>query len=30
LTKEPKTQDKEKIASSINVAGKIGYPHVED
>jgi hypothetical protein len=30
LTKEPKTYDEEKTASSTNVAGKTGYPHVED
>jgi hypothetical protein len=29
-TKEPKTHDEEKTASSTNAAGKTGYPHVED
>jgi hypothetical protein len=29
LKKEPKTCDGEKIASSTNVAGKKGYPHVD-
>jgi hypothetical protein len=30
LTKEPKTHNGEKTASSTNVARKTGYPHVED
>jgi hypothetical protein len=30
LTKETKTHDGEKTASSTNVAWKNGYPHVED
>jgi hypothetical protein len=30
LTKEPKTHDGEKTASSTNAAGKTGYPHAED
>jgi hypothetical protein len=29
-TKEPKTHDGEKTASSTNAGGKTGYPHVED
>jgi hypothetical protein len=28
--KEPKTQDREKAASSTNAAGETGYPHAED
>jgi hypothetical protein len=30
LRKEPKIYDGEKTVSSTNVAGKTGYPHVED
>jgi hypothetical protein len=30
LTKEPKTHDGEKIASSTNVAGKTGYLPAEN
>jgi hypothetical protein len=29
-TKKPKKQDGENTASSTDVAGKTGYPHVED
>jgi hypothetical protein len=29
-TKEPKTHNGEKTASSINAGGKTGYPHIED
>jgi hypothetical protein len=30
LTKAPKTHDGEKTASSINVAGKSGYPSAKN
>jgi hypothetical protein len=30
VTKEPKTHDGEKRASSMNAAGKTGYSHIED
>jgi hypothetical protein len=30
LTKVPKTYDREKTASSTNVAGKSGYPPAEN